>query len=236
MESEPHPIFDVLSPNDRPPGTTYEMVANLVRQDPSCVNERDNYRGTPLWWAAAQNDLAIVRFLLEQGADVNAADEEGLTPLHCLRAYSPAYGGSEDHVEIVRLLLERGADVNVGGWCRWTPLFCAVADYNRSPKALRLLLKAGADVTWRTESSWKPLHTAAAAHFTTGVRQLLSAGADVNAQDKEGNTPLKLVEDRVYIGADDYYPPVGRGGGRLKEFAGRRKRITALLRAAGGHL
>jgi ankyrin repeat protein len=59
---------------------------------------------TPLHNAAAQGHLAVMQTLLEQGADVNAADWRGVTPL-----IDAAYFGQLD---AVKLLLQRGADIN----------------------------------------------------------------------------------------------------------------------------
>ncbi|MFS2002523.1 ankyrin repeat domain-containing protein [Duganella sp. CT11-25] len=59
---------------------------------------------TPLHNAAAQGHLAVMQTLLEQGADVNAADWRGVTPL-----IDAAYFGQLD---AVKLLLQRGADIH----------------------------------------------------------------------------------------------------------------------------
>jgi len=49
--------------------------------------------------AVAQGDIARVRSLLEQGADVNAFDELAKTPLH--------YAAREEHVELTALMRAR---------------------------------------------------------------------------------------------------------------------------------
>ncbi|KAH9204233.1 ankyrin repeat-containing domain protein, partial [Leptodontidium sp. 2 PMI_412] len=56
----------------------------------------------------------VVRVLLEQGADVKAADLDGWTPLHG--------ASSNGHVEVVRVLLKQGADVKAADLSGWTPL------------------------------------------------------------------------------------------------------------------
>ena len=55
--------------------------------------------------SARDGDLAGVQALLDIGADVNAKDVEGWTPLH--------YSARNGHEEIVELLISGGADVNV---------------------------------------------------------------------------------------------------------------------------
>jgi ankyrin repeat protein len=55
--------------------------------------------------AAADDDAAKVKELLEKGADANARDRDGLTPLH--------YAAKHGHADVVKLLIEKGANVNI---------------------------------------------------------------------------------------------------------------------------
>ena len=57
-----------------------------------------------LFEAAAEGNLAEVQRLLSEGADVNAPDPSGATPLH-----AAVYGR---HKDVIRLLVNEGADVN----------------------------------------------------------------------------------------------------------------------------
>jgi len=65
----------------------------------------DKFIGTFLHWAAAGGQNEIVKLLIAKGADVNATDGDGDTPLHLA-------GNTTASTEIAELLISKGADVN----------------------------------------------------------------------------------------------------------------------------
>jgi ankyrin repeat protein len=100
------------------------------------VNMRDYTGQTPLHGAAERGNVAIVRFLLENGAEINAADKDNRIPLHL--------AAQNGHIEIVKLLIETEAKVEVVDKDNSTPLHLA-AD-KRNWKIVVALLKAGANI------------------------------------------------------------------------------------------
>jgi ankyrin repeat protein len=143
---------------------------------------------SPVANASQANDAAQVRALLQQGADANGAQADGLTALH--------WAALNDNPEIVGLLLYAGATVRpltrVGGY---TPLHLAARSGH--PKVVEALLDGGADPNEWTATGVTALHFAAQANDGESIRLLAAAGADVNATDQfQSRTPLVFAAGR----------------------------------------
>ncbi|MCJ7822861.1 MAG: ankyrin repeat domain-containing protein, partial [Armatimonadetes bacterium] len=99
-----------------------EATRRLIAEG-SDVNVRDKWGITTLHRAVGMGQTAVVKVLLEAGADVNAAEPEGgMTPLHS--------AANRGQTEAAKLLLEAGADVNAKAKGGETPLSLAVARGN----------------------------------------------------------------------------------------------------------
>jgi ankyrin repeat protein len=138
---------------------------------------------TPLARAAARNDVAALRHLLDDG---HKADEGGdsWTPL--------IWAARSGSVEAINVLLDSGADVNLPGATEdnWqaTPLQHAILQ--RQPGAVRLLLERGADLNRGARGSLSPLFLAAGDTDPAILKLLLAHGADPNVEIENGATPL----------------------------------------------
>jgi ankyrin repeat protein len=105
----------------------------LIRREGVDVNSR--FEGFSSWqrewtalhWAALTGDEAMTQMLLNLGADVNARDSEGFTPL--LRAVV------SDRVLVCKLLIEYGA-TSIPNRNNRTPMQCALTTGNRHLIAL----------------------------------------------------------------------------------------------------
>ena len=133
---------------------------------------------------ASAGDL---REALKAGADVNAADNWGNTPLHAL-----VQGRSNNNAELVNILIEAGAKVDAVDYINRTALFDAVDRENTD--CVQTLLQAGANVNARDKFGATPLREAIRKRDTVMLRLLLEHGAAVNTRDRFFETPLGRAE------------------------------------------
>ncbi len=134
--------------------------------------------------AALVGNIDKVKESLEQGTNVNAKDENGMTPL--LRAISGK------HSEVARFLIDAGADVNTADKQGYVPLVYAL--WISDPNMVKLLLDKGADVNVSdTEMGFSVLHWSILMGNKEATELVLTSGADVNVKSNSGETPLDVA-------------------------------------------
>ena len=138
---------------------------------------------SPVADAAREGNIERVRTLLRDGADVNAAQGDGMSALH--------WAAERGDVQMVEVLVYAGAELEAATRIgAYRPLH--VASRNGQLEAAQALLKAGANVHAVSDPAGStPLHLAALSGNATLVSVLIEAGADANARDAEWKqTPL----------------------------------------------
>lgn len=138
------------------------------------IETRDIDGNTPLNIAVRNRDVKTVRFLLEHGANVNAAGEYGSTPLH------------QASLETMRILLDNGANVDALNSFNNTPLHHTI--YSGCLESIRILLEYGADPNRINGNDDTPLDSAVWFSQVNTVKFLLEHGADVNTGYKRMST------------------------------------------------
>lgn len=150
----------------------------LIAAHSDCVHATAPNDATALHFSAEIGDLVFVRSLVQAGADVDALDARGETPL--LKALHAGPWKPEPADDIVDYLLSQGGSVTFH-------TAAAMGDIER----LKVALDASPDrVDEPDDKGATPLYHAARNNRPEAVTFLLERGADVNKPSSEGRTPV----------------------------------------------
>ena len=154
-------------------------------------------------------DIAVIKFLVSEGADIQAKTKDGFTPLHI--------AANTKDIALVQFLVSQGADVNAKDDHGKTPLFWAAVLGNW--ETAQFLISEGADINTKTEDGYTLLHW-----MVSGGRKLqmatleeiqyiVSQGANVNAKNNHGKTPLDIAQEGEKTEVVEFLQSVGGKSG-----------------------
>lgn len=208
--------------NEWPEGRWETLAIRMLDSIPDVNNDKCDVGCSLLHVATVRESEDFVGLLLIKGADLEAKNELGVTPLLLACQHSP---------KMIPILIERGANLNattkagagvlaaaasygnvksleqliINYECNieadtglgYTPLACALE--REQEEAALYLINRGANVHWKIQpSDQTALQIAAELDLESVVEELLKKGVDVNTKDKEGRTPLHEVRS-LYI-------------------------------------
>ena len=157
----------------------FEAIKQRVEKDKKMVNFVDN--GTrPLHHAAYSNRIEIVKYLLDNGAEINAVQVGGPTALG-----QATFRGNSD---VVKYLLDKGANPDLGDEKGATPLHHAA--YAGNMELVKLLISHNANVNLQQKDGGTPLSHSSIRKHNEVAKYLLENKANPNIADNKGSTPL----------------------------------------------
>jgi ankyrin repeat protein len=184
-------------------------IVRLLLGHGANANAKDKGHMTPLHLACYYGKLEIARILLSHSASANTKCERGQAALHLVLDGNRS---GPDGVGITRLLLENGADVNANDGSQETPLHLA-SKYGMFAIG-RVLLIHGANANAVNIRGQTPLHTLSLRPYgkigngdelrLVGV--LVDGGADIDARDKDNETPLEMARFDIAESLKEYVP------------------------------
>lgn len=165
-------------------------VRSLLARDPTLVSSKDDSGFTPLHTAVFAAHAEVAEFLLSKGADVNAREKNGATPL-----IIGAMGGRvevDGQAGVEALLLTHKADINAKSANGMTALH--VAALLGHADVVKLLLAKGADLNAKDEKDNTPSDYAAQ-QGRQEVLKLLSASRPATASGRQPAEQYELLKD-----------------------------------------
>ncbi|GAA3405839.1 ankyrin repeat domain-containing protein [Paenibacillus hodogayensis] len=127
----------------------FKQVKKILNANPELIKGKDEYEFSILHGAVMTENVKMIDYLIDQGAEVNARNDEGITPLHL--ALDP---------QVAARLLDRGALIDAASDDGSTPLHTQVSDGEERLDVVELLLTRGANREAKNRKGHTPLEIA----------------------------------------------------------------------------
>lgn len=174
-----------------------EMV-NFLRDNKCNLNDMDSKGNRALFYAVESKNNMLISALIENGANVNEKNSRNETLL--FKAIE------KENYDIARYLIDAGAKINEpSGSKKITPVMQTLANKNHDAGFLRYLIFKGASVVKRDADGRYPVfylvefsNKDKIDDMKESLSILIENGADINSQDKDGNTVVHLHSGYYY--------------------------------------
>lgn len=185
-----------------------DAVRDLLSKIVDLKSANDDLGKTPIHIAVSgmedkpvNKTIEILRILIDAGVEVDARDDWGRTALQDILDQ-----GDEEYLPIADALIDAGADVNIRSpACQGKLASLHISGWTKNLAMTEYMLSRGADPNARTKQAVTPLHYACISRriFKEVIRCFLKSGADANAVDHKGHTPLVFALKDLSSFVDD---------------------------------
>jgi ankyrin repeat protein len=141
------------------------------------------------------NNLDIVKYLVENGANVNYANNLRCSPIHCVRF------GRDGALELIKYLVEHGADIKHRAIFGRTLIHYICMQRSVTLELINYIVKElGADVNCADSNGWCPIHfTCLVNESIELIEYLLANGANPNVQTNNGRLPSDFTTNKEIL-------------------------------------
>ena len=164
------------------------IVAELINKGANINYREKDEQATALDVAVLDENIDLINFLLEHGADVNSTTKNG---------YSALLGTSMStgvNFDVVDTLIKHGADVNAKSFVQqWSPLLLASANAFPEESVIKRLVEAGARIDDSNVYGETPLWFLAQFADVDLVEYLLKNGANPNLKTQDGSFIINMA-------------------------------------------
>jgi len=202
-----------------------ELLRELIESGKATATDRDPQNITPLHWAAINAHVAACRYLLEQGAEVDALGGD-------LVATPMQWAARNGYLYVIQLLIAHNADPTITDSQGYNSLHLVThsssimpllyllhqpinvdsrdsqghtslmwAAYQGDALSVDLLLRHGANPNLKDDAGLTSLHWAVVRGNRVAIRKLIEKGADLTAKDGEDRTPRDMAAELKSLGA-----------------------------------